>query len=458
MGALLERYKEFVRSNANLLSALEGALSSLTYLLPDRFAESELTLEALNSFLGLIGMYHESILSTPSAASGLPAPIPWPLWLGALQQVEVLVEMGAIAAERTGRLNKYGPLAALEAAKAILRLVILYRAGGRILTDGGLTMAEAASSGKGTSRLSPEMRARAVYGAFARFRQQYALPHVPQYTRTASAKLLRIDTSPDLQGSSSSQPASPGPSHDLPCAAPAASPGSPPVREPRGKHADMEASSSGRSGAYWWDQPLQASPSSMHLNVNASEDPCSSTGCSSPCSEARRQHLKRMEMYTQRRQALGMNLLVVGELLHILRPLLYVMALRRSGRTSWKPWLLSLGLDLASSKLITAGASIAQQAAEEAVNDPSLQFGSIAVLYNLQAFRWTPAEQRERLRRRLLLMYYLLRSPFFERYTRRGVSTVQRIAHPIPLLGTLASKAVEILFGIQQYYTYTGAS
>ena len=28
----------------------------------------------------------------------------------------------------------------------------------------------------------------------------------------------------------------------------------------------------------------------------------------------------------------------------------------------------------------------------------------------------------------------------------------------VPLLGTLSNKAIEILFGIQEYYTYTSAS
>ena len=32
--------------------------------------------------------------------------------------------------------------------------------------------------------------------------------------------------------------------------------------------------------------------------------------------------------------------------------------------------------------------------------------------------RWSPAEKREIIRRRLLLLFYLLRSPFFDLYTR----------------------------------------
>lgn len=90
---LLERYERWVRSNAAAVVAAEGALSSLTWLVPDRFADSELTLEALNSVLGLLSMYHGRILGGPdSSDGGAPHPpgLPWPLWLGALHQVRLL--------------------------------------------------------------------------------------------------------------------------------------------------------------------------------------------------------------------------------------------------------------------------------------------------------------------------------------------------------------------------------
>ncbi len=41
---------------------------------------------------------------------------------------------------------------------------------------------------------------------------------------------------------------------------------------------------------------------------------------------------------------------------------------------------------------------------------------------------------------------------------RGGVATAEQWLGYIPLLGTLTSKAVEILCGIQGYYTYTAAS
>ena len=45
--------------------------------------------------------------------------------------------------------------------------------------------------------------------------------------------------------------------------------------------------------------------------------------------ESRRAHMRRIEACVEARQRLGLDLLVAGELLNLLRPLLYVMALHR---------------------------------------------------------------------------------------------------------------------------------
>lgn len=84
---LIQQHKHWVRTNSNLIGAFEGALSTLTWLLPDRFSDSELSLEALNSLLGLLALYHESILQEPTSPGDQKQPVPWQQWLGAIQQV-----------------------------------------------------------------------------------------------------------------------------------------------------------------------------------------------------------------------------------------------------------------------------------------------------------------------------------------------------------------------------------
>lgn len=55
-------------------------------------------------------------------------------------------------------------------------------------------------------------------------------------------------------------------------------------------------------------------------------------------------------------------------------------------------------------------------------------------------------------------MYYLLRDPLFARYTGPAVQRWQGLMGRLPLVGRLSDKVVDILLGMQQYYTYTAAS
>lgn len=53
------------------------------------------------------------------------------------------------------------------------------------------------------------------------------------------------------------------------------------------------------------------------------------------------QHLRQLEAATARRQALGMRLMLWGELLNVLRPVIYTLALRKYA--SCMPHKLSCG-------------------------------------------------------------------------------------------------------------------
>jgi len=81
----------------------------------------------------------------------------------------------------------------------------------------------------------------------------------------------------------------------------------------------------------------------------------------------------------------------LGEVLWTLRPLLYLAALYRYGTRSWTPWLLSLATDALSRRLTLPSRG-----------------------------RLTKSEEAETSRRLLLWAFYLLRSPFFERFLYRS--------------------------------------
>ncbi|KAA6425762.1 MAG: peroxisome biogenesis 16-like [Trebouxia sp. A1-2] len=449
---VVQQYKAWVRTNSNLIGAIEGVLSSLTWLLPDRFSESELSLEALNSFLGLLSLCHESILQEPVYSKDQKQPVPWPLWLGAIKQVEVLVEMAAQSQSKQGNLNLYTPLTVVEAVKALLKYIILQRSGDRILTDGGMT------SGDGL--------AGAVYGAFARFRARHCLGAVPQQ-----------QTSPDKSAAISEGEATAVRMlqhvSDTAAAAPTTE-GETTDRETKGTLSDPELQQAGHSGMrsipkaskdlsshplppspgsspYWWDLPQDA--------LWPEEEAQSELESESSLTTTAGEKMREVQAAAKQQQALATTLIKAGEVANICRPLAYVIALRWYGRKSWKPWLFSLAVDVISGHLSNVGAKVAQREIKSDDVKPGLSTsGSMLLLYSLQAFKWNQAEQRELTRRKLLIMFYLIRSPFFDQYTKGVVDLSLSVLRPVPLVGSLAEKAREILYGIQQYYTYTSAS
>lgn len=86
----------------------------------------------------------------------------------------------------------------------------------------------------------------------------------------------------------------------------------------------------------------------------------------------------------------------IGEYLYILRPVIYVFAMRKYGQKSWYPWFLSLAIELTSRTCIKHALACR---------------GGRCV-------SGTPLERDEMKRRLWLLLYYVLRSPFYDRFTK----------------------------------------
>ncbi|KAM7260877.1 hypothetical protein ACFE04_026352 [Oxalis oulophora] len=131
------------------------------------------------------------------------------------------------------------------------------------------------------------------------------------------------------------------------------------------------------------------------------------------------------------------GLFLSGEVLFILRPLIYVLMIRKYGVRSWIPWLLSLSVDVFG-----------------------MGFHSIA----RKQFHLSSSEKDELKRRKLLWALYLMRDPFFSKYTRQKLESTEKVLEPVPLVGFLSAKVVELLSGAQtrigvanglsmQYYT-----
>ncbi|KAJ0056437.1 hypothetical protein NL108_007471, partial [Boleophthalmus pectinirostris] len=107
---------------------------------------------------------------------------------------------------------------------------------------------------------------------------------------------------------------------------------------------------------------------------------------------------------------------ITAETVYITRPLVHLLSLGICGKKSWKPWILSAVLELSS----------------------------FAVLNNTKfQTRWEKAEMR---RRGFLLLYYLLRSPFYDRYSEYKILFLLKLLSDyVPGVGLVARKLLLIL-------------
>ncbi|XP_010369352.1 peroxisomal biogenesis factor 16 isoform X5 [Rhinopithecus roxellana] len=100
----------------------------------------------------------------------------------------------------------------------------------------------------------------------------------------------------------------------------------------------------------------------------------------------------------------------IAEFLYIARPLLHLLSLGLWGQRSWKPWFLAGVVDVTSLSLLSDRKGL------------------------------TRRERRELRRRTVLLLYYLLRSPFYDRFSEaRILFLLQLLADHIPGVGLVTT-------------------
>ncbi|KAI3400791.1 hypothetical protein diail_2000 [Diaporthe ilicicola] len=145
----LAMYDDFVTKNASQVSQMESALRSLTYIIPGRFRDAELATESIHSSVQLLSLYHDLLLfratlsSSPSSSKG-PGPTAlskslharytrfWTaksklyrrvaIVLQMVQYTELLLEMWA---KRRGEAMRWRVVVLIEAVKAFCRLLLL---------------------------------------------------------------------------------------------------------------------------------------------------------------------------------------------------------------------------------------------------------------------------------------------------------------------------------------------
>lgn len=196
---------------------------------------------------------------------------------------------------------------------------------------------------------------------------------------------------------------------------------------------------------YWWEEHRAARFSPSNRSVSRRKD---------------LKDFEDMRMELEESNKVSSMILVVGEILHIIRPVMYVASLRMYGGRSWRPWILSLLIDAASQKALEYACRRSQDVSLKFSQTPHLSGSTISVLYANQGIVWNRDEMDEITRRKLLLLFYLIRDPLFASMTRPVIQRLVSVSRRVPLLplGWISERMADLLDGIQKYYAYTAAS
>ena len=137
----------------------------------------------------------------------------------------------------------------------------------------------------------------------------------------------------------------------------------------------------------------------------------------------------------------GKYRLLLGESLHVLRPVAYVALRRRLGASSWIPWLVSGIIDIFSLRYSNDGV--------ERCKKMGLKVSTSDI---------NASTREEFHRRQMLLLMYFMREPFYSLLTGRVAKSVLGTIAKIPLVGFFFEYFLEMLEYMKRYYFFWSAS
>ncbi|KAJ9517478.1 hypothetical protein QJQ45_024956 [Haematococcus lacustris] len=533
----LGAYKAWVCQHPGIVSNLDWLLY-LTVWNPARTngESSEVAYEAYHAVVGLLSVFHQHILEE----ADLPAPKPAAaIWLDMLEQVEVIYELRAMHLENMGKMSRYGPLTVLEVVKSCLKMMCWSQHSGHLFLS--------KPSSEDMDLIASEQGLQEVATAFARLRSRYtSLASVgADAANDMGSRLHRLTSwllclphragaawQHQMSSSPRSKPATGLGQHHLTSShgidwdkVPAL--GQTPAKagcwQPKGAGlmtasaqpvpgATAGAASAGNQHAAG---AVPIVPGSLCWQGDVrSKDQAPPLACPDWVDEYDRQQQQEQQRQQQASyswphappgmtaKALrhrGLNLMWLGEILHVWRPAMYCSLLHRYGGSNWRPWWGSLALDLLSAYFTQRGKLLLQLAAaatglprltlplapglkpgtgnrpdagssmlrsaewegqahgeEMGVStDGSTSLLSLALVRGLAAQHWTPGEAAELAERRRRLLLYLVRPPFVDAFVRKPTAAVQLRTARVPLVGTLTSYLAGLLDTVTTYYSYT---
>ncbi|KAK9314853.1 peroxisomal membrane protein-domain-containing protein [Lipomyces starkeyi] len=144
-------YESFLLKNASQIASVESTLQHLTYLFPGKFRDAEVASEVVYSALGILGLYHDTILANALSSSPLSSKYQPSLhtrytrhftthnaaykkiayFLVVIQKTELLIEI--MSRKYGGQRSQRTAIVGIESIKAACRLALLQICGSRAL-------------------------------------------------------------------------------------------------------------------------------------------------------------------------------------------------------------------------------------------------------------------------------------------------------------------------------------
>uniref|UniRef100_A0A3P9AGN5 Peroxisomal membrane protein PEX16 n=1 Tax=Esox lucius TaxID=8010 RepID=A0A3P9AGN5_ESOLU len=166
---------------------------------------------------------------------------------------------------------------------------------------------------------------------------------------------------------------------------------------------------------FWYKSGMQMSPPITPLDREAQLGNAPSLHARLWEAPSRKRRPGMLEDLASSPTALGVQE-TIAESMYIGRPLVHLLCLGMCGRGSWKPWLISGAIEITSFGLMSDTKSLNRR------------------------------ERAEVRRRAFLLLYYLLRSPFYDRFSEAKILLLLRfLADYVPGVGLVARKCLHCM-------------
>ena len=449
----LEEYKELVRTHPAQVKRLEETARMLAMFLPTsrlgRF--SEVFTESTYSVLGLVGLFHDRILQS-AGRSALTEPLlggaqqqqqqqqqrqepRQPQWvrlvrlvLTLLAHTEVVLEMLARVLGGEGRRTVV--IALIESVKAFSRLVLLGQSkAGTLLVAGGQFQAS-------KKALTPPAEGDLEAGGAGAGGEG----STSSGAASTTIEIQELDAEGQPAGAAEG---SAGPAESADALAPTPAP------------------------ALW-----QGRRSGKQLPLPPSLRAFDNTGASAtPKAAAALRKQAQQQQPSPQGLLMGpgpedLVLRLAGEVLHIVRPVMYIAMVSRAGtdkaKSSWRPLVVSLSLDLLAMRCSAAACPPGAEAQQQLL--PPAEVLARAARKLVVGGAQPAAQQGDRdadelKRRRGLVALYLMRSPLYELITLPAVQRVAKGLGHLPAVGASIEPLITETVGYyHRVHFYTSAS